>query len=224
MQSASGRFVIAFNGEIYNHLLLRVELDRNGQLERPWLGHSDTETLLAAIEAWGLENALSRCVGMFALSVWDRREHCLYLARDRFGEKPLYWGYSGTGTHRALLFGSELGALRAWPGFSNPIHRPALAQLLRLDHCLHPPLFIPIFSSCCLVISSRSRHPLIQYPLFRTPGGVSVPNYLKAFASPLPILPLLWRRSSPRCALRFNSRACRMSPLDLFFRAVSIPH
>ena len=102
MQSASGRFVIAFNGEIYNHLLLRQELDRKGQLERPWLGHSDTETLLAAIEAWGLENALSRCVGMFALSVWDRREHCLYLARDRFGEKPLYWGYSGTGTHESF--------------------------------------------------------------------------------------------------------------------------
>ena len=70
--------MIAFNGEIYNHLLLRVELDRNGQLERPD-GHSDTETLLAAIEAWGLGSALSRCVGMFALSVWDRREHCLYL-------------------------------------------------------------------------------------------------------------------------------------------------
>jgi asparagine synthase (glutamine-hydrolysing) len=131
MASASGRFVIAFNGEIYNHLELRHELERGGLLHGPWRGHADTETLLAAIEAWELESALQRCVGMFALVLWDRREHSLVLARDRFGEKPLYWGLSGSGTDRALVFGSELAALRAWPGFANPIQRPALAQLLR---------------------------------------------------------------------------------------------
>ena len=132
MLSASGRYVIAFNGEIYNHLELRQELPR------PWRGHADTETLLAAIEAWGLEAALQRCVGMFALALWDRREHCLQLARDRFGEKPLYWGLSGSGSERALLFGSELAALRSWPGFDNPIHRPALAQLLRFGAIAAP--------------------------------------------------------------------------------------
>ena len=136
--SATGRFVIAFNGEIYNHLDLRQQLERAGLLHCPWRGHADTETLLAAIEAWGLEAALQRCVGMFALALWDRREHCLQLARDRFGEKPLYWGLSGTGKERALLFGSELAALRAWPGFINPIHRPALAQLLRFGAIAAP--------------------------------------------------------------------------------------
>jgi len=77
-------------------------------------------------------------VGMFALALWDRREHCLQLARDRFGEKPLYWGLSGSGSERALLFGSELAALRVWPGFDNPIHRPALAQLLRFGAIAAP--------------------------------------------------------------------------------------
>jgi len=100
MDSASGRYVIAFNGEIYNHLELRQELTG------PWIGHADTETLLAAIEAWGLEAALQRCVGMFALALWDQREHCLHMARDRFGEKPLYWGLSGSGSERSLMFGS----------------------------------------------------------------------------------------------------------------------
>ena len=138
MASASGRFVIAFNGEIYNHLQLRQELEGASQLQHPWRGHSDSETLLAAIEAWGLEAALQRCVGMFALALWDRREHCLQLARDRFGEKPLYWGLSCTGAERALLFGSELVALRAWPGFTNPIYRPALAQLLRFGAVAAP--------------------------------------------------------------------------------------
>jgi asparagine synthase (glutamine-hydrolysing) len=144
MASASGRLVIAFNGEIYNHLELRRELEAAG-LAPAWRGHSDTETLLAASEAWGLEASLQRCRGMFALALWDRRERTLQLARDRFGEKPLYWGWSGggvSGTPRTLIFGSELAALRAWPGFDNPIARPALAQLLRFTalsapSCIH---------------------------------------------------------------------------------------
>ena len=131
MASHTGRFVIAFNGEIYNHLELRYELESGKLVDSPWRGHADTETLLAAIEAWGLEVALQRSVGMFALALWDRRYQRLHFARDRFGEKPLYWGLSGSGSERVLLFGSELDALRAWPGFSNPINRPALAQLLR---------------------------------------------------------------------------------------------
>jgi asparagine synthase (glutamine-hydrolysing) len=131
MASASGRYVIAFNGEIYNHLALRRDLEAAGVLHRPWCGHSDTETLLAAIEAWGLEVTQQRCTGMFAIALWDRRERRLQLVRDRFGEKPLYYGFSGSGVDRALIFGSELAALRAFPGFNNPIDRQALASLLR---------------------------------------------------------------------------------------------
>lgn len=137
MASATGRYLIVFNGEIYNHLDLRRELEA-ACAAPPWRGHSDTETLLAAIEAWGLEPALQRSSGMFALALWDRRERRLQLARDRFGEKPLYWGFSGSGSARALLFGSELAALRAWPGFDNPIQRPALAQLLRFTAIAAP--------------------------------------------------------------------------------------
>jgi asparagine synthase (glutamine-hydrolysing) len=137
MHSASGRFVTAFNGEIYNHLSVRSELDAAGSAPL-WRGRSDTETLLAAIEAWGLVPALRRCVGMFALVLVDRRRRHLYLARDRFGEKPLYWGLTGSGAQRALVFGSELAALRAYPGFDNPINRQALAEYLRFGHVPTP--------------------------------------------------------------------------------------
>jgi len=131
MQSFSKRYTICFNGEIYNYLCIRRDLEREGLLRAPWRGHSDTETLLAAIEAWGLEDTLTRCVGMFALALWDDRNHTLQLARDRFGEKPLYWGHTGSKSNRALVFASELAAVCAWPGFNNEINRPALVQLLR---------------------------------------------------------------------------------------------
>ena len=97
MLSASRRYVLVFNGEIHTHLALRKEIEGARMLRGPWRGHADTETLLAAIEASGLEAALLPCLGMFALALWDRREHILHLARDRFGEKPLYWGLSGSG-------------------------------------------------------------------------------------------------------------------------------
>ena len=136
MTSVGGRFVIAFNGEIYNHLEFRAELEgldshasEDNQLN--WRGHSDTETMLASFEQWGIEATLSKTVGMFAIAVWDVREHTLYLARDRFGEKPLYYGWTGSGAGRAFVFGSELKALRAFPGFANPVCRQALAQYMR---------------------------------------------------------------------------------------------
>lgn len=126
MPSPSGRWVIAFNGEIYNHLDLRARLESTGQAPA-WRGHSDTETLLAAIDAWGVETTLERSAGMFAFALWDRQEHSLWLARDRFGEKPLYYGWN----RGVFLFGSELKALRAFPGFDAPVDRQALALYLR---------------------------------------------------------------------------------------------
>jgi asparagine synthase (glutamine-hydrolysing) len=137
MVSASGRFVIAFNGEIYNHLDLRAELETAGAAPA-WRGHSDTETLLAGIAHWGVVATLRRCVGMFAIALWDTHARSLTLARDRFGEKPLYYGWAGKGDNRALVFGSELKALRAYPGFDAPVCREALAHYLRLMYVPAP--------------------------------------------------------------------------------------
>jgi asparagine synthase (glutamine-hydrolysing) len=122
MASVSGRYVMVFNGEIYNHLEMRREL---GDVK--WRGHSDTETLLAAIDARGLERTLRDAVGMFAIALWDREERTLYLARDRLGEKPLYYGLQDG----VFLFASELKALRAFPGFRAEVDRQALGLLLR---------------------------------------------------------------------------------------------
>lgn len=142
MRSATGRFVIAFNGEIYNHQILRRELEQAALLHCAWRGLSDTETLLAAIEAWGLEAALHRCVGMFALALWDRQERVLQLARDRFGEKPLYWGWLQASTGQQLVFASELSALRSLPGAASPPLEPAaLAAFFQLG-CIPAPLCI----------------------------------------------------------------------------------
>jgi len=142
MLSASGRYVIAFNGEIYNHQALRHELSRAGLVHDPWRGHSDTETLLAAIEAWGLEASLRRCVGMFAFALWDRRSRVLQLARDRFGEKPLYWGWLPAQAGRQLVFASELAAIRALPAAASlPLDPTALAAFFQ-SGCIPAPLCI----------------------------------------------------------------------------------
>lgn len=133
MLSASGRFVLVFNGEIYNHLELRAQLGAQGHAPA-WRGHSDTETLLAAIEAWGLHSTLKACVGMFAIALWDTQEKTLSLARDRFGEKPLYYGWQ----NGVLLFGSELKAIGAHPNFERRINRDAVALLLRYNYIPAP--------------------------------------------------------------------------------------
>lgn len=130
MSSASGRFVIVYNGEIYNHLDLRRELDATAG-GVPWRGGSDTESLLAAIEAWGIERALTRSVGMFAFALWDGHDRTLTLARDRMGEKPLYYGWYGEGEDATLLFGSEPDAMAAHPAFADEVDRGSLALLLR---------------------------------------------------------------------------------------------
>lgn len=133
MASHSGRFVIVFNGEIYNHADVRESLAAEGKAPR-WRGHSDTEVLIEAVAAWGVGPALQRCVGMFAFALWDRAERSLILARDRLGEKPLYYGLSG-GT---FLFGSELKALRRHPDWQGEIDRDALQMYTRRNHVPSP--------------------------------------------------------------------------------------
>jgi len=122
MQSSCGRYVLTYNGEIYNHLNLRKELDVSG-LAPNWRGHSDTETLLAAISAWGLSKTLEQITGMFVFALWDKKAKQLSLARDRFGEKPLYYGW----LNNIFVFGSELKSLQAHPNFNNKIDRDVLS-------------------------------------------------------------------------------------------------
>lgn len=131
MRSASGRWLIAYNGEIYNHQALRNELTKAGAGFR---GTSDTEVLLAAIEAWGIDSAIGRSVGMFAFALWDTQEKVLHLVRDRFGEKPLYCGWQGD----SFLFGSDLAALREHPRFDGEVDREALALLVRYNYVPAP--------------------------------------------------------------------------------------
>lgn len=126
MLSSSGRFVLAFNGEIYNHLALRNEIDGLGK-PISWRGHSDTETLLAGFEIFGLEKMLMKSVGMFAIAVWDRSQQCLHLARDRMGEKPLYYGWAGS----SLVFGSQVKTFRVHPAWRGDINRDSLSLFFR---------------------------------------------------------------------------------------------
>ena len=131
MVSASGRYVLTYNGEVYNFVELRRELERNGHGFR---GHSDSEVMLAAFEQWGVEKSLTRFGGMFAFGVWDRTECTLTLARDRIGKKPLYFGWIGP----TFLFASELKAFHRHPAFEREINRNVLALYLRHNYIPTP--------------------------------------------------------------------------------------
>lgn len=136
MESYGGRFVIAYNGEVYNFQAIRERLEAEGK-NPAWRGHSDTEVMLAAIIAWGFETALKEFDGMFAFALWDRKNKTLTLARDKIGEKPLYFGWCGS----ALLFGSTIAALRAHSSWRGEIDRNALASSLRKS-CVPAPYSI----------------------------------------------------------------------------------
>lgn len=139
MRSLGGRYIIAFNGEIYNHIALRAELEKiDPSWQGNWRGRSDTETILAGFLTLGIKVTLSKCVGMFAFAVWDRKEHVLTLGRDRLGEKPLYYGWQGSGEEASFLFGSELKALKAHPSFVSEVDRDSLCLLMRHNYIPSP--------------------------------------------------------------------------------------
>jgi asparagine synthase (glutamine-hydrolysing) len=187
MVSISGRYVLVFNGEIYNHLRLREALDSEGKVTAKWRSHSDTETLLASIEAWGLEVTLQRSIGMFAIALWDKSTCELTLVRDRMGEKPMYFGWQGIGRNAVFLFGSELSALRRHPAFGADINRDALALFTRHgciggQHTIYAgirkllpghalkvslkapePVVTPWWSASSVAISGRA-HPFVGSP------------------------------------------------------------
>ena len=154
MHSTCDRYVIVFNGEIYNHFELRKKLNNEG-ISTNWRGHSDTETLLVAFSNWGIKKTLESLVGMFAIALWDRQEKLLTLARDRMGEKPLYWGWQGNN----LYFSSELKALKANPYFQPTINRSSITLLLR-HNCIPAPY--SIYKGIQKLLPGH----YIQFPLF----------------------------------------------------------
>jgi asparagine synthase (glutamine-hydrolysing) len=163
MISADGRYVVVFNGEIYNYRELRGEIEAMGD-PPAWRGHSDTEVALAAFSLWGVEEGLKRFNGMFAFAIWDRRERILNLARDRAGEKPLYYGWQSN----TLLFGSELKALTAHPAWRGEIDRNALASFVRYAYVPAPwSIFRGIFklpAGCMIKIPSSSQPGVLPQP------------------------------------------------------------
>jgi asparagine synthase (glutamine-hydrolysing) len=169
MVSVCGRYVLAFNGEIYNHLALRADVEKVGAGETAgmrWRGHSDTETLLAGFSIWGIKPTVERCIGMFAFAVWDKKKRILTLGRDRLGEKPLYFGWQGKGERACFLFGSEVKALAAHPSFAGEIDRDALCLLMR-HNCIPAPHSIyrdihKLLPGHLLTVSAERREPVLD--------------------------------------------------------------
>tara|TARA_Y100000589_G_scaffold164083_1_gene155942 strand:+ start:3470 stop:5425 length:1956 start_codon:yes stop_codon:yes gene_type:complete len=141
MKSKSGRFIISFNGEIYNHIEIKNKLDKKFQSFLNWNGTSDTEVLITALDQLGLEETLKLIKGMFAFALWDNREKLLYLVRDRFGEKPLYWGFIRNNNNRSLVFASELNSIRNLPIFNNRLSEEGIKKYFHYGY-ISPPTSI----------------------------------------------------------------------------------
>ena len=168
MESASGRYVMVFNGEIYNHQTIRNELDDVASIN--WCGHSDTETLLAAVDQWGLQETLKKTIGMFAIVLFDKKQKILSLAGDRMGEKPLYYGW----VNNHFVFASELKAIKTLPDFNNKVDRGVLALYLRYSSIPAPySIYENIFKlepGC--VVSTRPGEKGIQKSQYWSTAGV----------------------------------------------------
>ena len=160
MLSADGRFVLVYNGELYNFQELRADLEAHGHVFR---GNSDSEVLLEACAAWGIEQTVRRCLGMFAFGLWDRQEHCLTLVRDRIGIKPLYWARFG----QVFLFGSELKALRAHPCFETQLDRDMVIPFLRYNYIPAPhSIYRDVYKlepGCMLQVRSQHEPHITRY-------------------------------------------------------------
>jgi asparagine synthase (glutamine-hydrolysing) len=158
MASHSGRFLIIFNGEVYNYEEVRKELGPG----HTWRGHSDTEVMLEAFERWGVEAAVRRFVGMFAFALWDRKERKLYLVRDRLGIKPLYYGW----VEGQFVFASELKAIRQYPGFQAQIDRDVLALYMRHNYVPAPHSIYQGISKlnagCILMLGGPQEQPVVS--------------------------------------------------------------
>lgn len=177
MQSVCGRYNVTYNGEIYNFAELRAELEAEGHAPA-WRGHSDTEVLLAAIAAWGLRCTLERTLGMFALGLWDQERRELSLARDRFGEKPLYYGWVEAG----FAFASTLGPISATPGFDNAVDPSALACLLARAYVPAPlSIYRAIYKlapGCIVTLAAEAAStPLSEPPAEGLAGPVRLERY-----------------------------------------------
>ena len=160
MLSESGRYVISYNGEIYNHRRLRDRLSVD------WRGTSDTETLLAGFDVWGISATVEAAIGMFAFAVWDRVDGALTLARDRLGEKPLYYGWQGAvapGSEPTFLFASELSALKVHPAFAAEVSRDALRSFMRHNNVGGAASIYTgiskLPSGCLMTLSARDPRP-----------------------------------------------------------------
>jgi asparagine synthase (glutamine-hydrolysing) len=163
MTSVSKRYVVSYNGEIYNHLELRQLIDKHTDSSYKWRGYSDTETFLACVEIFGVDETLKRLVGMFAFALWDCKSNSLILARDRIGEKPLYYGLQND----TLLFGSDLNSLKQHPDFTGEINRDAIALLMRYG-------YIPAPSS---IYTGIHKLPPGSYIEFESPRSSAEPKY-----------------------------------------------
>src|SRR5258708_15707466 len=164
MRSDCGRFTVTFNGEIYNLLDIRSELEASGAGPN-WRGHSDTETLLYAVRQWGVAGALQRFIGMFAFALWDEKEQALALCRDRFGEKPLFYGWCG----RDLVFASELKALAVHPEWSPSLDRNALTAYMRYS-------YVPAPSTIWRSIKKIPSASFVMFAADALPGSMPAPS------------------------------------------------
>jgi asparagine synthase (glutamine-hydrolysing) len=163
MRSECGRFTVTFNGEIYNHLEIRAQLETCGAAPN-WRGHSDTETLLYAVRQWGVAEALRRFIGMFAFALWDEQHRTMSLCRDRFGEKPLFYGWCA----RDLVFASELKALAAHPDWSPSLDRSALTAFMR--YC-----YVPAPATIWQGINKLPSASFVTFAADASPGAMPEP-------------------------------------------------